>query len=165
MNTAYLLLGSNLQDREKMIQQAIVAISGRIGPVTRSSSIYQSEPWGFEAENSFLNQVILIETVLSPEELLDEILGIEKELGRERILLKQDGYESRLIDIDILFYNNEIIRGDRLNIPHPHISQRMFTLIPLCELNGGFIHPLLNKSMEVLKSECTDQNYVVIFNS
>lgn len=164
MNTAYLLLGSNLEDRENMIRKALERLAAKVGPIQQFSSIYESEPWGFKAKNSFLNQVVQVETVLDAADLLDKILEIENGLGRRREL-NSEGYASRTIDIDILFYNDEIIRGERLNIPHPHISERMFTLLPLCELNGSLIHPVFNKSLEDLRAECPDRNQVVIFSS
>jgi 2-amino-4-hydroxy-6-hydroxymethyldihydropteridine diphosphokinase len=164
MNTVYLLLGSNLEDRAKMIRRASGELAEKIGLIRQSSSVYESEPWGFEAKNSFLNQVVKLETGLDPVELLDKILEIEHALGRRRESNHMT-YASRIIDIDILFYNDEIIQGERLNIPHPNISQRMFTLVPLCELNGSLIHPVFNKSLADLKSECPDRNQVVIFNS
>ena len=164
MNIVYLLLGSNLEDRESMIRKALEEVASKIGAVRQSSSVYESEPWGFKAEKSFLNQVVKVETGLGAVELLDKILEIEERLGRRREL-NTEGYFSRTIDIDILFYNDEIIQGDRLQIPHPHIPQRMFTLLPLCELNGSLIHPVYNKSLEDLRAECPDRNLVVIFNS
>jgi len=159
-----LLLGSNLDNRENMIRQAVEEIAAKVGTICQSSSVYESEPWGFKAEKSFLNQVVKVETGLGAVELLDKILQIEERLGRRREL-NTEGYFSRTIDIDILFYNDEIIQGDRLQIPHPHIPQRMFTLLPLCELNGSLIHPVYNKSLEDLRAECPDRNLVVIFNS
>jgi len=164
MNNVYLLLGSNLDNRENMIRQAVEEIAAKVGTICQSSSVYESEPWGFKAEKSFLNQVVKVETGLGAVELLDKILEIEERLGRRREL-NTEGYFSRTIDIDILFYNDEIIQGDRLQIPHPHIPQRMFTLLPLCELNGSLIHPVYNKSLEDLRAECPDRNLVVIFNS
>jgi 2-amino-4-hydroxy-6-hydroxymethyldihydropteridine diphosphokinase len=164
MNNVYLLLGSNLDNRENMIRQAVEEIAAKVGTICQSSSVYESEPWGFKAEKSFLNQVVKVETGLGAVELLDKILQIEERLGRRREL-NTEGYFSRTIDIDILFYNDEIIQGDRLQIPHPHSPQRMFTLLPLCELNGSLIHPEYNKSLEDLRAECPDRNLVVIFNS
>jgi len=164
MNTAYLLLGSNLEDRKSRIRQAIVEIGERIGDVRQSSSLYESEPWGFHSECNFLNQVIKVETVLSPRSLLGKILDIEQEMGRKRTGNTR-GYSSRTIDIDILFFNDEVIRDERLHIPHPRISERMFTLVPLCELNASFIHPVFQKTLQDLLAECTDRNTVVPFTS
>jgi 2-amino-4-hydroxy-6-hydroxymethyldihydropteridine diphosphokinase len=154
MNSAYLLLGSNLNDRFAQLQKAKQEISSTIGKILKESSVYESEPWGFPSENWFLNQVVTIETELRPLEVLDKIFKIEKKLGRHRTLIKR--YESRLIDIDILFYNDEIISETTLTIPHPKIPERMFTLIPLFELDKSRIHPGLGKSIEELIKECTD---------
>ena len=154
MNIVYLLLGSNLNDRSASLKQARAAISSRIGTIARESSIYESEPWGFHSEQLFLNQVIRIETNFKPLHILGEILKIENKLGRKRADNK--GYKSRAIDIDILFYNNEIIKEDNLIIPHPKIPERMFTLLPLSELDRSMIHPGSLKSIEELITDCQD---------
>lgn len=154
MNIVYLLLGSNLDDRSALLKLARENIAGRIGKIIEESSIYESEAWGFNSSQRFLNQVIRIETAWSPVNLLGELLKIENDLGRIRNQAGQ--YASRLIDIDILFFNDEIIREENLVIPHPRIQERMFTLIPLSELNNKFIHPVANKSIGELMVECTD---------
>jgi 2-amino-4-hydroxy-6-hydroxymethyldihydropteridine diphosphokinase len=159
MNKAYLLLGSNLEDRSEMIQKALVLIAERIGTILQSSSVYESDPWGFRSENRFLNQVVVVETELLPGEILAGILQIETGLGRTR-QSRNAGYSSRVIDIDILFYNDEIIREAQLDIPHPRIQERMFALVPLCELNASFVHPVYQKTLHDLKSECIDRNAV-----
>jgi len=155
MNVVFLLLGSNLDDRYALIGRARDEISSKIGRITRTSLIYESEPWGFSANQPFLNQVITVETELKPAVILEKILNIEKELGRKRDLLRR--YTSRLIDIDILFFNDEIINEANLVIPHPGIPDRMFTLIPLSELDGSFIHPGSFKSILEMISECPDR--------
>ncbi|MCK9399539.1 MAG: 2-amino-4-hydroxy-6-hydroxymethyldihydropteridine diphosphokinase [Bacteroidales bacterium] len=154
MNFAYLLLGSNLDNRSALLERAKEAISSRIGNVTRESSVYESEPWGFQSEHRFLNQVIRIETKYRPIQVLEEILRIEKKLGRHRA--DDQGYTSRSIDIDILFYNDEIISEDKLTIPHPKIPERMFTLLPLSEIDRSMIHPGSRKSISDLMRECPD---------
>lgn len=154
MNFAYLLLGSNLDDRFALLQRAKEAIASGIGNITRESSVYESEPWGFQAENRFLNQVIRIETEYKPARILEEILEIETKLGRYRS--NDQGYTSRLIDIDILFYNDEIISEEKLTIPHPKIPERMFTLLPLSEIDRSMIHPGNRKSISDLMRECPD---------
>ena len=155
MNFAYLLLGSNLDDRSALLQLAKEAIASKIGDITKESSVYESEPWGFQSEHRFLNQVIRIETRFRPIRVLKEILQIEKMLGRHRI--DDQGYTSRLIDIDILFYNNDIISEDKLTIPHPKIPERMFTLLPLCEIDRFMIHPCSLKTISDIMMECTDK--------
>jgi len=164
MNKAYLLLGSNLDDRKGLIRKAVQLISVRIGTIIQTSSLYESEPWGFSSDTNFLNQVVYIRTDLSPSVLLREILAVEKDLGRIRSNGRQ-GYSSRTIDIDILFYNEEIIREEHLNIPHPGIPVRMFALVPLCELNESFVHPVCQKTLGLLKAECTDRTEVVKYES
>jgi 2-amino-4-hydroxy-6-hydroxymethyldihydropteridine diphosphokinase len=155
MNFAYLLLGSNLDDRSASLQRAKEEISSGIGKITRQSSVYESEPWGFHSEQRFLNQVIRIETTFRPSRILEEILTIETKLGRYRT--DDQFYTSRSIDIDILFYNDEIISEDKLTIPHPKIPERMFTLLPLSEIDKSIIHPGSRKSVADLLRECPDK--------
>jgi 2-amino-4-hydroxy-6-hydroxymethyldihydropteridine diphosphokinase len=161
MNRAYLLLGSNLDDRLALLASAWDKINRVSGRVIASSSIYESEPWGFQAEQNFLNQVLLIETELLPCPLLQSVLSIEKSMGRTRC--KGDGFQSRQIDIDILFYNDEVISQDNLDIPHPRIPERMFALLPLVELNRGLLHPGILKTAGQMLAECTDPGRVAIF--
>ena len=155
MNVVYLLLGSNLSDRSALLNRARKEISSRIGNITRESSIYESESWGFHSEQMFLNQVIRLDTILNPLQILNEIFKIESELGR----IRSDGqcYFSRLIDIDILFFNDEIINEAKLTIPHPKIPDRMFTLLPLSELDATMIHPGNRKSIGELIIDCQDR--------
>lgn len=155
MNVVYLLLGSNLDDRSALLEQARKEISGKIGRINRKSSIYESEPWGFSANQAFLNQVITVETEFAPTVVLEKILEIESALGRQRDINMR--YASRLIDIDILFYNDEIIAEENLVIPHPGIPERMFTLVPLSEIDGSFIHPGSCKSIGEMIIECPDR--------
>ncbi len=161
MKKVYLLLGGNLSDRSLLIERAGEFIERRIGRVLEQSSVYETEPWGFDAGELFLNKVLLVETSMQPSELLETILEIEKDLGRKRVL---NGYESRLIDIDILFYEDQVITNPNLVIPHPRIQERMFTLKPLQEINGAFIHPVLKKSIRQLVTECPDGLKVMRYN-
>jgi 2-amino-4-hydroxy-6-hydroxymethyldihydropteridine diphosphokinase len=162
MNFAYLLLGSNLDDRFAMMNRAKEAISSRIGKISVESSVYESEPWGFESAHRFLNQVIKIETEYQPGRLLEEILTIEHKLGRFRANVH--GYTSRLIDIDILFYNDEIISEDNLMIPHPKIPERMFALMPLAEIDRSLVHPGLLKSITDMIKDCPDKLNVYLYD-
>lgn len=143
-----------------MLELARNGIEERLGSIVRASSIYETEPWGFISENSFLNQVIEISTDENPEQLLDNILKLEKELGRER---HGSGYSSRTIDIDILFYNDRIIRKKNLTIPHPRIQERMFTLAPLKELDEDMVHPGSHKTIGELYRECKDSVRVELY--
>jgi len=157
MNTVYLLIGGNLNDRFQLLEKANDSIANNIGTCIKKSSIYESEPWGFEASQNFLNQVLIFTTKLRPIEVLDECQKIENELGRIR---ESANYSSRTMDIDILFYNNEIITEPRLIVPHEHLHKRRFTLEPLAELTPSFIHPLLNKSLKELLENCSDMSNV-----
>lgn len=154
MNTAFLLLGSNLGNPKSNIDKALKMIEDEVGKIKKRSSLYKTAPWGFEHKNYFLNQVVIIETKKSPQQLLSEILRIEKDLGRVR---NTNEIEARTLDIDILFFNSEIINETNLIIPHPRLHLRKFTLIPLSEIGAGFIHPTFNKTIKMLLEECGDK--------
>ena len=159
MNTAYLLLGSNIGKREAFLSQAIAGIEKNAGKTTSRSAIYETAPWGNTDQNNFLNQVICIQTKLSAEELLDEILSTEKEIGRKRSSGSMHGekkWEARTIDVDILFFNSDIIQTSKLTIPHPHLHKRRFALVPLAEIAEDLVHPVLKKTARLLLSECKD---------
>jgi len=154
---AFLGLGTNLGDREENLRKTIDMIVESIGEVVLCSSVYQTEPWGFQSENEFLNAVIKVKTSLKPSGLLGRILMIEAQLGRLR---EGKGYSSRIIDIDILLYGNEIISKKSLQIPHPLIQDRRFTLVPLCDIAPEMIHPVLKKTFRELLEECKDESEV-----
>ncbi len=158
MPVTYLILGSNMGDRNKNMETALKLLQQDAGIITRQSSLYETEPWGFESNTSFLNQVIQMKTQLGPEMLIKKVLEIEKQTGRTRNA--KNSYESREIDIDILFYENIIIQTDSLVIPHPRMQQRMFVMVPLAELIPDFIHPVLHTSIRELKDACTDTSWV-----
>ena len=159
MNRVYIQLGSNLGDREGYLKQSQVMLIDEIGLIIKKSRIYESSPWGVENQGSFLNQVLLLETDIKPFDLLDIILNIEKEMGRVRI----EKWGERIIDIDILFYNDEIIETNNLCIPHPYISKRRFVLSPLDEIAKNYIHPILQKTINKLLSECLDEEKVSVY--
>ena len=161
MPKSYILLGADIGDKKTTFARVEERITETVGCVLRKSSLYESAPWGFESDTIFLNQVLEVSTSLSPSQLLDRIQTIEGEFGRVRT---NSGYESRLIDIDILFYNDLAIDTPRLTIPHTCIADRMFTLEPLYELIPDFVHPSLHKSIFDLKSACTDSGLVVRVN-
>ena len=154
MNQAVLLLGGNLSDRKESISSAIDSIVANCGTILKTSKLYESEAWGFKTKNNFLNQAIIIETKLKAEDLLDILQQIEKESGRK--VKTSDKYESRIIDIDILFYNSDIINTERLTIPHPRLHIRKFTLNCLMDIIPDYIHPKLYKSISSLSKECVD---------
>jgi len=148
MARAVLLTGSNMGEKRYLLNRACTLIAKQIGPVVCESSIYESEPWGFQSDETFLNQALLIETKLEPIALLNAIQTIEKELGRKRKEAPPDEvriYESRPIDIDILFYDDLILNEERLRIPHPLLAEREFVLVPLREILPDYIHPVLQK--------------------
>ena len=152
MNQTYLLIGGNLGNREKNLEKARQLIAAEAGQVGKSSSLYETEAWGIQDQPPFLNQVLLVWTKLDPRQLLSTILDIEHQMGRERF----EKFGPRSIDIDILFFNEEIIDEPGLTIPHPQLHLRRFTLQPLQELAPSFIHPVLNKSVSDLLAECPD---------
>ena len=153
MNDAYLSLGSNEGDRMQWLQQALVLIAAECGVVTKRSSIYETAPWGITDQPGFLNMVIAVRTGLSPHTLLQRILAIEIVLGRKREIK----WGPRIIDIDILLYNYEIINTPELVVPHPFIHLRRFTLVPLAEIAPAYIHPILHLSIAQLLDECPDR--------
>lgn len=130
----YLGLGSNLGNREENIRKAILLIGEKVGTVLRQSSLIETEPWGFESENSFLNGVILVETTFTPRQTLKATQKIERELGRKRKSDSLKKYADRPIDIDILLYDDLTIDESDLKIPHPLMEQRDFVMIPLREI-------------------------------
>lgn len=157
----FVLLGSNLGHRELLVSQAYRMIGERCGKIVAKSGLYESEPWGFKAEHWFLNQVIKIETSLSPEELMQLLLAIEKELGRDRST-PHDGYVSRPIDLDILYFGDKVIDTQLVTAPHPRLHQRRFTLLPLSDIAPDFVHPTLKKTNLQLLDECQDTGLVKI---
>lgn len=144
----YLLLGSNLGDRSQNLSRA----RNRIGSVIASSSIYVTSAWGKTEQPDFYNQVIEVDSKLGPEDLLKNILSIEETMGR----IRSEKWGPRIIDIDILFYRDVIIKSEQLTIPHPEIQNRKFTLIPLNELAPSMMHPVLKKTIQQLNTECSD---------
>lgn len=159
IGTAYILLGSNLGDREGILRRAIEMIECRCCRVMASSHLYESEPWGFESDDVFLNQVVCVKTTLSPHDLLNELLSIEITLGRDREH-HYETYVSRPIDLDILYYDDLIIEDFDLVLPHPRLHLRRFTLEPLCDIAPKLIHPILGLSNEQLLQHCEDSSVV-----
>jgi 2-amino-4-hydroxy-6-hydroxymethyldihydropteridine diphosphokinase len=152
MNGIYLIIGGNMGDRENYLATCIQEIENCIGKIVRKSAIYETASWGNTEQTPYLNQVLFLYTNLNPQKLLAECLSIEKKMGRRRTVK----WDSRIIDIDILFYDHEIIHDDGLTIPHPLLHERKFVLIPLNELSPLFIHPVSKKSIHELLNECKD---------
>ena len=162
LETVFVLLGSNLGDRELLVNQASKMIGERCGKIVAKSRLYESEPWGFKSEHWFLNQVVKVETALSPDDLMKELLEIEKELGRDRSV-PHEGYVSRPMDLDILYFGNEIIDTQMVTVPHPRLHERRFTLLPLCDIAPDFVHPTMKKTNLQLLDECQDAGKVNIY--
>jgi len=152
MKGIYLLLGSNLGDRQKILGQAIDLINKNVGKVIQESSIYETEAWGFHDQPPFINQIVEIETTLPPQKILSQILDIEKQLGRKRF----KKWRERTIDIDILYIGNLVIEEPSLQVPHPHLHKRKFTLIPMVELAPSLVHPILKHNQKMLLEKCMD---------
>lgn len=161
MAEAYLILGSNIGNREQTMHSAIEEINSELGKVIDFSSFYETAPWGYEDDRMYLNLVVKIRTSLNPEFLLEKIHQIERKFGRTRSLMSQ--YEARTLDIDILFYDDLILQQPNLSIPHSRLHKRRFTLIPLAEIAPSFKHPLLEKSVSQLLFDCPDNSDVKRF--
>ncbi len=152
MIDVFLLLGSNLGDRQSFLQKAIDHVEAEIAAVIKQSSFYETQSWGKSDAPDYLNLVIQLSTDLSAQEVLKRILDIEQVLGRTR----EEKWGSRTIDIDILFYGQNVIAEPDLHVPHPELHNRMFTLAPLSEIAPDFIHPILNKNVFELKNKLKD---------
>lgn len=148
----YLLLGSNLGNRQQNLQQAANLINQEVGKIVGASGVFETAAWGKIDQSDFFNQVLQLESNHSPEELLTKTLSIENRMGRVRM----EKWGERTIDIDILYYADEVMTTDRLTLPHPGIPIRRFVLEPLCDLAPEFVHPSLKKSNSQLLAECED---------
>ena len=148
----YLGLGTNSGNRQDNLQRAIEALSLALGLPAACSSFMESEPWGFESKNSFLNCVVAFDTHLSPTELLCTTEDIERRLGRTKKSIGGQ-YSDRTIDIDILFYGNKVIKSERLTVPHPLLHLRNFVLLPLHEIAPQLRHPAMGRTIEELLAE------------
>lgn len=152
--TAYLLLGGNLGDREDNLRKAIALIAENIGSVVSISALYETAAWGKTDQPSFLNQAVAVETNFTAIEVLNKALEIEKNLGRVR----KDKWGERLIDIDLILYGNEVIDiENKLQVPHPHMQERRFVMAPLAEIAPGVVHPILGKTILDIFENITDK--------
>ena len=152
MNIIFLQLGSNMGEREEYLKNASELLATEIGVIQKESKIYESVPWGVENQSNYLNQVLEIRSELSAEEVLERVLQIEDKIGR----IRNEKWGERIIDIDVLLFNDSIVEKDGICIPHIHLHNRKFVLIPLNEVAPSFIHPKYNKTIAELLSECKD---------
>jgi len=162
MNTAFLCLGGNIGNRAFTLKQVVEKINTEIGRVISQSNLYETEAWGVDNQEKYLNQCICVETSLSSHQLLKQTLKMELDFGRQRN--HKETYEARTIDIDVLFYNTDVIQTTDLTIPHPRLHLRNFVLIPLNEIAPNFSHPTLQKTIQALLTECEDQCDVLLYN-
>ncbi len=153
MGKTYLLLGGNIGDRIMHLRMARQKVHDLIGKPVSVSSVFETQPWGFVHKTNFLNQLIIVRTFLSPEQVMEKIREIEQHLGRIR---DEKQYTERTIDIDILFYDDLILNKKDLTIPHPQLHKRSFALVPLAELEPGLVHPVFKKTIKTLLNECPD---------
>jgi len=153
MNVVFLGLGGNMGNRLENLSKTIEALEKDCGEIIKRSGIYETDAWGSNSKKKYLNQVVQISTILSPENLLEKLLKIEEKLGRKR---SEEQNSDRTVDIDILFFNADIINSKNLQIPHPRLYSRKFVLIPLTEIANDLVHPILKVTMEELLKNCKD---------
>lgn len=157
MHNIILHLGSNLGLRHQYLLKARHLLSEHLGKELASSACYETSAWGVEDQSAFLNIALHFQTQLTPQQALKLVLGIENEIGRQRI----QKWGERCIDIDIIFYDDQIIDEEHLIIPHPWMQERRFVLIPLIDIIPDWVHPALGKTVEQMLQQCTDQGSVV----
>ena len=164
MAIVYLSLGSNKGDRIGYVQQAASLLGLDEGiTIVRSSAFYETEPWNMSTQTWFVNAIVEIKTKYSPIQLLKVCQRIENQLGREH--KNTNDYEDRTIDIDILFYNKDIIQEENLTIPHKYMHLRAFTLVPMMELNADFVHPVLGKTIVEMHSDLENPEMVFLYGT
>ncbi len=160
MHKIYCSLGSNLGDRQNHLKRGIECLKQEKIMIVDQSSIYETSPWGVESQDMYLNQVIELETEISPKELIEICQNCERKVGRNS---DQGHMQARVLDIDIVFYGDQIISNPEIEIPHPRMHQRMFVLIPLLELDEDFVHPVSGKAVWELYNECRDDSEVLLY--
>ena len=157
MHQVFLGIGGNTGNKQDNFDKVYTFIKNELGEVLRSSSVYETSPWGFQSEDNFWNQILVVETEYSPEELLQKVAKIENWFGRER---GTTGYTSRKMDIDILYFDELVIETENLTIPHPQIANRLFVLVPLAEIAPEFVHPLLKITTLEMVENCPDKSEI-----
>ncbi len=155
-NKVFLLTGSNVGDSSALLNEAKLAIQKQVGEIEAASHLYKTAPWGNTNQQDFLNQVLAVNTNLSAYDVLKTILNIELSMGR----IREEKWAPRTIDIDILFFNTEIIQQENLIVPHPLLHQRRFTLVPLAEIAPYYVHPILHQTNTQLLQQCADDSVV-----
>jgi 2-amino-4-hydroxy-6-hydroxymethyldihydropteridine diphosphokinase len=153
MNYAYLITGGNIGNAKQQLAEAAHLLGQHCGHVIDQSALYETAPWGMADQENFLNQVLVIETGLSAQEVMKVIGTIEQQMGRKR----KEKNGPRVIDVDILFFNHQIINEPGLTVPHPHMRERRFVLEPLNEVAPAFIHPVFYKTVRQMLDECSDE--------
>lgn len=156
MNKAYILTGGNVGNSATYLKQAIALLNESCGNVVQSSGLYQTAAWGKTDQAAFLNQALLLQTSLDAVSLMKALLLVEEKMGRKRL----EKYGPRIIDLDILLFNEEIYHTSLITIPHPELANRRFALVPLAEIAGNIIHPILKKSIATLLNDCPDYSDV-----
>ena len=158
-----LLAGSNAPDREAILHRTAALLAERVGPIVSRSRIYTSAAWGFSSEEPFANQALQLKTSLTPIEVLDAALGVEQTVGRDRVQearekeLSGERYASRVVDVDVMFCDDDIISEPRLQVPHPLLHEREFALEPLCEIMADYRHPQLGRSLKDIYFELKEK--------
>jgi 2-amino-4-hydroxy-6-hydroxymethyldihydropteridine diphosphokinase len=153
MNKVFLLIGGNMGNRLQNLHRAIELLAATCGPVIQQSAVYETAAWGKTDQPAFLNQALALTTNLSAQELITTILSVEEEMGR----LRMEKFGPRIIDIDILFFNDIIMQEPNLTIPHPQLQNRRFVLAPMQEIAPELVHPVLHKTIDQLLKECKDE--------
>ncbi|MBC7903403.1 MAG: 2-amino-4-hydroxy-6-hydroxymethyldihydropteridine diphosphokinase [Gemmatimonadaceae bacterium] len=159
MNKVYLLIGGNVGNRAQNLRTAADLISENCGEIRQTSSVYETEAWGKTDQPNFLNQVLMLETELSADQLMSALLKLEEQMGRMRM----EKFGPRIIDMDILLFNDDVINSSHVTVPHPGIKDRRFALMPLAELAPGYMHPVWHKTIAQLLDECEDKLQVYYF--
>jgi len=153
MNNAYILIGGNIGDRENHLEKAIQLMNEYCGKIVATSSIYETGAWGKTDQQDFLNQAVFLETTQDADNLMNSLLLVEEKMGRKR----NEKFGPRIIDLDILLFNEEVHNSSHIKIPHPELPNRRFALAPLAEIAGKRVHPILKKTIDELLKECKDE--------